>query len=828
MNEALIPHAKRLRIMRSNFRLLSDIKSKDSTLQLVYDATANVHHHAIRFKMDNKKHIVNLESFKDMLHVCLRVPGQYFVEPLFEEEILAFIHFLGHSAVIRKLTDVEHKDSMKSNEMYYPRFTKVIIHHFMLKDPSIPRRNKFGALLPIELTNEEIRNSNAYKEYNAVATGATPPKPKASVWKTRISSDTTITPPTVAAEAQQLKLVTMRSLQQTHISQVSSSSADEGTSSIPGVPDVPIDESEEELSWNSTDEEGDDDKGKDGDGDDDGEEGDGDDDDEDDDGEEGNDDDDQEVKRDDEKEDEEEAENNDDKGNDEEDLGLNVDREGHDEEEEEYELYRDVNINQGRGIQTTLEVEDSHVTLTLVNPDVAPLPMTALTLTSSTIATITTTIQAPTLPTTAPSTLLQDLPNFPVNREFARDVYSKRRIIAVTELKIVEWHNYKHLDWITLLVQGKLTNLTVKERFAFNVSLLMFTRSIVIQRRVEDLQLGVESYQKKLNLTKLDTYRSDLKRKEAYIDYSNPRGFIYQNKDKKNRLMRIDKLHKFNDGTPTDVRTALDDCLKGIRMYSNPMIQSEPEGSTQGYLLASVEVLRYDKRNKSEYMGIVPTKMELILEHTLQGISHEVLIILTKARNPVNKILLKLNLSDHRKLKDVGEVLKLKNFKKDESKSYQDIQSRKMRSKSFSSSSGGSSIKGFVIVTSTYLRSLFFIGGRFGEGSSFNNLSRSLEDERNPRIDIVINYNKIDQKIKLSNFHKGIFGNADRISNRSVYKLESHASRRNSGSERFFHTKKVIKFMLAPRSAKAKHSSSSRKSHGMRNLPGSPSFSGNF
>nr|GFB30070.1 hypothetical protein [Tanacetum cinerariifolium] len=32
----------------------------------------------------------------------------------------------------------------------------------------------------------------------------------------------------------------------------------------------------------------------------------------------------------------------------------------------------------------------------------------------------------------------------------ARDVYSKRRVIAVTELKIIEWHNYKHLDWITV------------------------------------------------------------------------------------------------------------------------------------------------------------------------------------------------------------------------------------------------------------------------------------------------------------------------------------------------------------------------------------------
>nr|GEX30739.1 hypothetical protein [Tanacetum cinerariifolium] len=188
---------------------------------------------------------------------------------------------------------------------------------------------------------------------------------------------------------------------------------------------------------------------------------------------------------------------------------------------------------------------------------------------------------------------------FAVNREYALDVYSKRRIITVTDLKILEWHNYKHPDWISvrrdddkiykfkegdfkrlrlqdmedmllLIVQGKLSNLTVEERFAFNVSLRMFTRSIVIQRRVEDLQLGVESYQKRLNLTKPDTYWSDLKRREAYTAYSNPRGFIYQNKDKKNRLMRIDELHKFSDGTLNDVRNALDDRLKGIRMQYLP------------------------------------------------------------------------------------------------------------------------------------------------------------------------------------------------------------------------------------------------------------------
>nr|GFC48407.1 hypothetical protein [Tanacetum cinerariifolium] len=49
----------------------------------------------------------------------------------------------------------------------------------------------------------------------------------------------------------------------------------------------------------------------------------------------------------------------------------------------------------------------------------------------------------------------QQFYGFAVNWESARDVYSKRRIIArriiaVTDLKIVEWHSYKHLYWITV------------------------------------------------------------------------------------------------------------------------------------------------------------------------------------------------------------------------------------------------------------------------------------------------------------------------------------------------------------------------------------------
>ncbi|GJU15716.1 hypothetical protein Tco_1143682 [Tanacetum coccineum] len=191
----------------------------------------------------------------------------------------------------------------------------------------------------------------------------------------------------------------------------------------------------------------------------------------------------------------------------------------------------------------------------------------------------------------------QQFYRFAVNRESAQDVYSKRRIIPVTNLQIVEWHNYKHLDWITvrrdddklykfkegnfnrlhiqdikdmllLLVQGKLTNLTVEERLAFN------------------------------------------------------------NKDKKNRLMRINELHKFSDDTLNDVRTALGDRLKGIRMNQN-------RRDLPGYPLDSVEE-SLEKRRKSENKGKVPTEMELVLEQTQQE-----------------------------RLSRSNKVLKLKNFKKD-------------------------------------------------------------------------------------------------------------------------------------------------------------------
>ncbi|GKC90642.1 hypothetical protein Tco_1151291 [Tanacetum coccineum] len=161
---------------------------------------------------------------------------------------------------------------------------------------------------------------------------------------------------------------------------------------------------------------------------------------------------------------------------------------------------------------------------------------------------------------------------FAANRESARDVYSKRRIITVTKLQLVECHNYKHLDWITV-------------------------------RRDDD---------------KL----SDLKQREAYSAYSNPRGFIYQNKDKKNRLMCIHELHKFSDGTLNDVRTALDDRLKGIWMkYLPQTIWRQSDRDKAGAMIHAIDKqlkTRRIMRNLEKFVGGRPYEGDFrLLQRTI-------------------------------------------------------------------------------------------------------------------------------------------------------------------------------------------------------------------
>nr|GFB32970.1 hypothetical protein [Tanacetum cinerariifolium] len=259
-----------------------------------------------------KKHVLDLEAFRKMLHISPRISGQSFTELPFEEEILEFLSLrISQAQLLWGLYNssnvdyayliwedfvyqVEHKNQKKSNEMYYPRFTKVIIDYFITRKPSILRRNRVNWHY-VRMMYCSLRSSKAYKEYYACATGEAAPKPKASGRKKTSGSASSTTPPppittptpttTVVAaprlsaaakgkqparvttpteptdvegtEAEQLKIVLKRSRQETYISQQRGSGIDEGTGSRQGVPDVPSDDSEEELSWNSSDDEDD-------------------------------------------------------------------------------------------------------------------------------------------------------------------------------------------------------------------------------------------------------------------------------------------------------------------------------------------------------------------------------------------------------------------------------------------------------------------------------------------------------------------------------------------------------------------------------------------
>ncbi|GJZ43353.1 hypothetical protein Tco_0590608 [Tanacetum coccineum] len=125
-------------------------------------------------------------------------------------------------------------------------------------------------------------------------------------------------------------------------------------------------------------------------------------------------------------------------------------------------------------------------------------------------------------------------------------------------------------DMLLLVVQNRLTNLSGDDVSDFAIALRMFTRSLFIRKRVEDLQLGVKSYQKKINVTKPHTTKPDIKKRDPYTPYQDPQGFIYVDTLGRNRLMRLDELYKFSYKTLTKLQTSLDDITKNIQIEYLP------------------------------------------------------------------------------------------------------------------------------------------------------------------------------------------------------------------------------------------------------------------
>ncbi|GJZ18860.1 hypothetical protein Tco_0555450 [Tanacetum coccineum] len=110
---------------------------------------------------------------------------------------------------------------------------------------------------------------------------------------------------------------------------------------------------------------------------------------------------------------------------------------------------------------------------------------------------------------------------------------------------------------LLLVVQHKLFHLTDSDIVDFIVALRMLTRSLVIKKHVEDLQLGVESYQKKLNITPPQQTILEIKFKEPYTPSHKPTGVIYEDLVQQKRVMWADELYKFSNGTLKKVKDEL-------------------------------------------------------------------------------------------------------------------------------------------------------------------------------------------------------------------------------------------------------------------------------
>nr|GEX22330.1 hypothetical protein [Tanacetum cinerariifolium] len=154
------------------------------------------------------------------------------------------------------------------------------------------------------------------------------------------------------------------------------------------------------------------------------------------------------------------------------------------------------------------------------------------------------------------------------------DVYSTKRILSVISVKVNEWYRYGHLEEI--VIKRADEQLYTFKYVHLAASLRMFTRRTVIQARVEDLQLGVESYQKKLNLTKPRTQDEDMSCRPAYTTLLDPQGVIYKDKLIQKRFMCADELHKFRDSTLILVRDTLAQMLHELHLgYNKAMMRRQ-------------------------------------------------------------------------------------------------------------------------------------------------------------------------------------------------------------------------------------------------------------
>nr|GEX92091.1 E-beta-farnesene synthase [Tanacetum cinerariifolium] len=120
-----------------------------------------------------------------------------------------------------------------------------------------------------------------------------------------------------------------------------------------------------------------------------------------------------------------------------------------------------------------------------------------------------------------------------------------------------------------------LNHLPPKDKKILTTAVNQWTKHLVIRQRVEDFQLGIESYQTQLNLIKPQWDATGFEYKHDYTVIDSPRAVMFQDKYEVQMIMRFNEIHKFSDGTLQKINEVLDYRVKEFRINRmNPCLNT--------------------------------------------------------------------------------------------------------------------------------------------------------------------------------------------------------------------------------------------------------------
>ncbi|GJR95170.1 hypothetical protein Tco_0267344 [Tanacetum coccineum] len=182
--------------------------------------------------------------------------------------------------------------------------------------------------------------------------------------------------------------------------------------------------------------------------------------------------------------------------------------------------------------------------------------------------------------------------------KFITEIVARRAnkyLVSITEPDYKNLNKNDIEDIYLLIMNGKVPDYADT---GLLWSLSVFIRSTVIWERVHDFQLGIESYQQKVNLTAPTMTFPGIEDHEMFsIIYEPVHGIIYKNSKKEKRVMRHSEIHKFCDAT-------LNRVLEGLKSYNNDI--------KYGYVQKDLT------KDEAEYLKLFEEEIEERLKHRRQ------------------------------------------------------------------------------------------------------------------------------------------------------------------------------------------------------------------